>query len=107
MPDDYRLENWANLFADAMEKQMEESLGIRASAEAMADTDEPTVTVTKHSGFVPVSCCQLGTCEHPDLSTTFTRRERIRYALRDWWYEHRPRLHFGPTCTTCDHEDCY
>ena len=32
----------------------------------------------------------------------YTRRQRLRFWLRDMWY-HRPYVHFGP----CDHEDCY
>lgn len=68
----------------------------------LGDTD---LTVTKYAVSVPISCCLaslygLGECHHPKPPPP-TRRQRLRWWLRDLW-DQRPRVHLGP----CNHDDC-
>ena len=57
--------------------------------------------VRKVGYTVPVSCCVMtdhtgvNYCKHPPYPPV-SRWRRAKYALRSWWWQHRPRLHFGP-----------
>jgi len=67
---------------------------------------EPEITVHKIGAYVPVSvellldagaiteeeAREMGWTPPPPLP----RLRRLRWALSSWWWDHKPRVHFGP-----------
>ena len=67
---------------------------------------DPEITVTKYGATVPISCCVLteatgeNHCVHPPAPRARLPWHRwLRWSISAWWYDHGPRVHFGP----CDH----
>ena len=64
---------------------------------------EPEITYRKISAIVPISCCLLSDstgenhCTHePYVSPPIPWHRRLRWSISSWWFDHRPRVHFGP-----------
>ena len=54
-----------------------------------------------HLGLITEEQARAGGWTPPEpVHVSWLRR--MRWALSSWWYEHWPRVHFGP----CNHEDC-